>query len=348
MTKKTITNNEIGIIGDLHIGNYNNDSIWNDIFVDLSKWIKKEYEERGIRDLVFLGDIFHGTVSKVKEKSLHLNTIKTAYNFFNNLREFNIIMITGNHDCYYKDNSQIHALEIFKDWDNIKVVDSFEEIDGMYFCPWGEEEALLKSKKSKVVFGHFDIKSFAYSKNAISKSGLESKELFKVVDKVFTGHYHDKQFRTYKNKKEINYVGTPLQLNWSEGGKESYVYVYDINKNDIVEEIENKQSPKFINLTINELKKEPSLVKDNFVKLSLLDNPNFEKLEKLKVKLNSLNPKNIEFIFTNQNNFDGDFTIDEIQTNSLEENVKDFINSIDTRIDKDILEKKFFEYYEAV
>jgi DNA repair exonuclease SbcCD nuclease subunit len=82
------------------------------------EWLDKTLKEKNVKDIVIAGDIFHN------RHEIGVNTIQTAYKIFDILKDYNIVAITGNHDCYYKDKSDINSVAILNK-QNIRV---FEEI----------------------------------------------------------------------------------------------------------------------------------------------------------------------------------------------------------------------------
>jgi hypothetical protein len=75
-------------------------------------------------------------------------------------------MITGNHDCYYKDTSEVNSLSILKGWNNITILDSVYRLEDhqndkcITFCPWGTK--ISDIQKSDIIFGHFECRHCFY------------------------------------------------------------------------------------------------------------------------------------------------------------------------------------------
>ena len=72
-------------------------------------------------------------------------------------------MITGNHDAWYKDTSEINSLSILKGYKNIRVFDNltmedwYDNKKKAAFCPWGTK--LSDIPKCDLVFGHFELEN---------------------------------------------------------------------------------------------------------------------------------------------------------------------------------------------
>ena len=98
------------------------------------------------------GDLFH------YRDEIAVNSLQVAKQFFDILEDYNIVMITGNHDCYYKDTSTVNSLSLFGGWKNITVIDTLT-VDDIFdkrvsFVPWGVN--VKDIPKCDLVFGHFD------------------------------------------------------------------------------------------------------------------------------------------------------------------------------------------------
>ena len=82
-------------------------------------------------------------------------------------KSFNILILVGNHDAYYKDKSDVNSLSIISGWENITVVSEPTQIEcfnrKFMICPWGT--AVSEMKKSDIIFGHFEIQSFKFNQH---------------------------------------------------------------------------------------------------------------------------------------------------------------------------------------
>ena len=245
----------IGLIGDMHMGKHDTER-WIKTYDDLKELIKETYKGK-VDTLMFLGDIFDGHKAKTTEKAISFKMLNYIHEYFVELsQDFKIVMYAGNHCCYYKDRCDVSALAMFRGLKNITVVEEttvFSSNGKQYkIVPWACDPSIGGHVDG--IFGHFDIKTFKLNSFKIAESGFDSKDLFQHCDRVFTGHYHHYQTRKYaKGKRSITYLGTPLQLNWAEAGKESYLFMFDLAENKISDMVENTISPKFIKTTASKL-----------------------------------------------------------------------------------------------
>ena len=110
------------VFSDLHLGVHQNSSAWHNIALEWVDWFVGDLERRKIEDVIFTGDFFHS------RSEISVNTIHIASILLDKLNKFRVQMIPGNHDCYYKDKSEVHSLSILKGYKNITIYDNLELI----------------------------------------------------------------------------------------------------------------------------------------------------------------------------------------------------------------------------
>ena len=173
---------KICILGDTHFG-ARGDSL------DFHKYFEKFYrdilfpylKENNIKVIFQMGDLFD------RRKFINFNSLYLARKyFFDELVANDIMMYTliGNHDVAFKNTLEVNSPSlIIGDYDNIKVIQDFTTlgfdntlIDVVpWICDENEEELLkkMKSSKSDVCFGHFEIMGFEMDKGNICETGIE-------------------------------------------------------------------------------------------------------------------------------------------------------------------------------
>ena len=241
-----IKSKEIGIFSDIHIGLGQDSSTWHKIILDFSKWVRKVYTDLGINDIIIPGDIFHN------RSEISVNTLSVAKEFFENLKDFRIFISAGNHDCYYKDRSDVNSISLFKGWNNIVVIDKeplIIEAKGkkISLIPWGTE--IENIPKADICFGHFEIQTFKMNSYKVCDHGIESVSLLDKSPLIFSGHFHTRDDRSYK-KGRIVYVGSPYQQNFGDIDQIRGIYTFNPEFGDL-NFIENDKSPKHIKLYPN-------------------------------------------------------------------------------------------------
>lgn len=280
------------VFSDLHLGVHQNSSSWHNIALEWVDWFVEDLKSRGIKDIIFTGDFFHS------RSEISVNTIHVASRLLDKLNQFQVDMIPGNHDCYYKDKSEIHSLSILKGHSNIRIHDDLEVIGlsdnrTAAFCPWGIETENIP--KADVIFGHFEIESFKMNSYKLCETGHKASQLLDKSNLVFSGHFHYREEREY-NEGKIIYVGCPFELDFGDRDTTKGYYILD-TKNLTYEFVENNISPKHKKYTITDLIESYSkgstledLIDKKFVKVVLDKYINQEDLNILTAKLATYKP----------------------------------------------------------
>lgn len=210
-------NKKLCLISDMHFGVNKNSELFLNNSVDFCKnelvpYLKKEH----ITHIVVLGDVFDN------RNTINVKIIDEVHNVFGNiLAEFDVTILIGNHDIYYKTTIDVHSLKSLDLLPNVEIIDKIthKDIFGIttLFCPWivdyNDEEFnnVLETSESDVLFGHFDIVGFALNRTRISTEGVDS-DIFTNFKKVFSGHYHTPSSKRIGST-EISYIGSPYQMN---------------------------------------------------------------------------------------------------------------------------------------
>jgi DNA repair exonuclease SbcCD nuclease subunit len=233
---------------DLHIGVHQNSATWHEISLGWCNWFVEELRKEKITDIIFTGDFFHS------RSEISVNSIQVASMFLDKLSEFSVIMIPGNHDCYYKDNSNVHSLSILKGHKNITIFDKVTKIKiGDYnavFCPWGTN--IEEIPECDIIFGHFEIETFKMNLHKVCESGIKPKSLLERAPLVFSGHFHLNDERDY-DKGRIVYVGSPFQLDFGERENRKGFYILNVEDELEYTFVKNYISPVHRKVSIEEL-----------------------------------------------------------------------------------------------
>ena len=335
-----IKSKEIGIFSDIHIGLGQDSSVWHKIVLDFSKWVREVYTDLGINDIIIPGDIFHN------RSEISVNTLTIAKEFFDNLKDFRIFISAGNHDCYYKDRSDVNSLSLLKGWSNIVVVDKTPlliESKGkkISLIPWGT--SVEDIPEADICFGHFEIQTFKMNSYKVCDHGMESTSLLEKSPLVFSGHFHTKDERSYK-KGKIIYVGSPYQQNFGDVDQIRGIYTFNTETNNL-NFIENEKSPKHIKIFLTKLKnkeQDASFIKENIpnniVSLVIDEELDNDKLIALSTKLQTFNPVYFRTEYK-QIDADGVDNLSNADYNvvDVEKNIEDFVNSMDIDHKEDVI-----------
>lgn len=263
-----MSRSKFAIFTDLHLGIHQNSSTWHNIALQWADWFVGELKTKNIKDIIFMGDFFHS------RSEISVNTIHASSEFLSKFTDFNLTMIVGNHDSYYKQKSDIHSLSILNGYPNIKIYDKTTSIilhdKKVTFCPWGFNYEDIES--SDIIFGHFEIESFKMNVHKLCETGTKPKDLLKKSKLIFSGHFHLNEEREYDEGKII-YAGSPFQLDFGERDTPKGYYIIDF-KNLSYEFVKNNITPEHKRFLVSNLLDKEELpedikkaIKGNFIKI---------------------------------------------------------------------------------
>ncbi len=184
-------------------------------------------EENGIDTVLHMGDAFDS------RKSIDYQSLEWAKRVvFEPLKKYKVHMITGNHDCYYKDTNNVNSPELLlKDYPNIKTYSSATEIklgrSKFLLLPWinsenyDETSSLIKKTKAKIAFGHLEINGFKATRGHMMETGMDVRT-FDKFEKVYSGHFH-----TRSDDGKIFYLGNPYEMFWNDVNDSRGFHIFD-------------------------------------------------------------------------------------------------------------------------
>lgn len=270
----------IYLLGDLHFGIYSNSIDWFKHQKEfLVNWFIDEIKKDGFdpnKDILFqAGDWNHireSTNVRISNESLEI------FDEISKVFKSGIHIILGNHDVYYKDRTDVHSLkEVNRIYDNIKVYEEPEIITindchKILMLPWDHDSTSLSNKVKKYksadyILCHADIKDFKLNSKQKLESGLSKSEL-SDFKRIWSGHIHIRQ-----NNKNINYIGTPYQMDRGDKGNSKGFYRLNVEGDNIVEKFyPNTFSSEFISHNVLDilnldLKSIEKIFNNNFVDL---------------------------------------------------------------------------------
>jgi len=336
MTPKFI-NNKIAIISDTHFGIQINNTIWQKIPLNYANWLKETLIKENIKDIVICGDIFNN------REEISILTLHIANEFFKILKDFNILLIVGNHDIFYKNRSDVNSINILNEWNNIHVIDDVYCLDQfdrkICFCSWLGD--ISKIDRADILFGHFEIKNFKMNRYVINDIGKSYNDLLTKSKLVFTGHFHLNQERSYDNG-TIIYIGNTYPQNWSDCETQKGFYILDITTLNY-KFINNTLSPTFKRYYLSDLCKSgitenvKTEFKNNFIKV-IVDKKDIDqdKIDLLYNKLYLLKPLSLDVEYKNE------FEINSLTHNEIkyEQETFDFVKTLNEFISNLEIENK--------
>jgi DNA repair exonuclease SbcCD nuclease subunit len=208
---------KVAIITDTHYGARKGSKLFHDYFEQFYKNVFfPTLEEQGIDTVIHMGDAFDS------RKSIDYQSLEWAKRVvFDPLKGYDVHMIVGNHDTYYKNTNNVNSPDLLlQTYSNIKTYSRPTEVKiadlNILFVPWINQEnenetlKLIKKSSSKCVMGHLELNGFRVNSQIVMDHGLDSK-VFDKFERVYSGHYH-----TRSNNGKVFYLGNPYELYWTD------------------------------------------------------------------------------------------------------------------------------------
>ena len=334
-------NKQIGFFSDLHIGIHQNSEKWHDVAFEWAKWFTSELKSRNINSLFFGGDFFH------YRDEINVKTLSFANELLDLFKDFEITMIPGNHDAYYKDNSNIHSLSILNNRKNITIINKpvvitiFNKKIG--FCPWGT--TVKEVPDCDLLIGHFEIQNFNFNSFKVCEAGIESCDLLLKSKLIFSGHFHKRQKRKYTNG-EIVYTGNPFQMDFNDIQDQKGFYVLDFNDNNIKYNfVDNNVSPIHVKVNLSELQKLKPIAKKKgwsnlAIKIVIDKEIKTVLLDKMIASINFEAPFSLTTDYLNKFSIGNNVTLsNELGDLNIKECIIEYIESLDIDNQKDVIGK---------
>ena len=219
---------KVAIITDTHYGARKGSKHLHDYFeLFYNNVFFPALEEHGVEAVIHMGDAFDS------RKSIDYQSLEWAKRVvFDPLKKYDVHMIIGNHDTYYKNTNEVNSPELLlQTYSNIKAYSQPTEVNvgglDILFLPWinqGNEELSLNTIKKtscRCAMGHLELQGFRVNRQIIMEHGLDSK-LFEKFDHVFSGHYH-----TRSSDGRISYLGNPYEMYWTDVNDTRGFHIFD-------------------------------------------------------------------------------------------------------------------------
>ena len=220
------------IFTDLHVGISNDKPSRQKIAEKVIDEIIGRIETEGIKQVFFLGDLFH------QRTAIEVTSLNVANDLVRKLSSYcEVFLLQGNHDLYEKYNSVITSLNIFE-LNNVNIISVPTELklngQKVLLVPWLCGTTLndhIKrnnlSESYDIMMGHFDIsysgeikykgqnyanayKAGGHNFSEVETGNIVSEILHHTHDysTIYMGHIHDHETVTFENR-TWNIVGSP-------------------------------------------------------------------------------------------------------------------------------------------
>tara|TARA_R110000796_G_scaffold20781_4_gene61633 strand:- start:7882 stop:8946 length:1065 start_codon:yes stop_codon:yes gene_type:complete len=344
----TITKPKVAIISDLHLGVHANSLEWHKNAIEWANWFKAECLSNNIVDIIFCGDWHHN------RSEISVSTLQVSADILDILSDFNLIMIIGNHDIYYKYRTDVNSLSVFRNRKNVTILDKYQTVDTfnkkISFCPWNT--AISEIEQSNIIFGHFEIETFKMNAFKVCEEGIKIKDLLKRSDLIISGHFHTRHEKKF-GAGTILYVGNPFQMDFGDTENQKGYYILDIttNKYDFVP---NNVSSRYKKVNLSDLVKEDTItpniiniISNNLVKLKIDMNISQEDMDILLAVLYKLKPESLTVDYDiNYNRLLNDTAdVEDLSGIDVEQAIQEFVKVLDLDNKEDII-KYTLDLYE--
>lgn len=273
----------------------------------VQEWVFESALKNKIKDVVFLGDLFHNRTNiDILSYVLVYNLLKK---YLNGDYDLHLWLILGNHDLYHKEKSNIFSPKMLDSFSNITIIDkpcSLKiqniEADFLPFTenPLNDLKNFTKEKTQKrVLFSHLaldeaKLNSFGTLSDVVVEHDGEmvrvGADKLKYWDKVWLGHYHGHQILS-----NVEYIGSPYQITRNEINQQKHIVIFDM-KDHSTEYIINDFSPIHLNINVDDIHNHN--INENFVVVNIPSAMSEIQLNELKTTIsNTMSPASLEYRF---------------------------------------------------
>jgi len=198
-----------------------------------------------VQRCIVLGDIFNSRKSQELSVLIAFKDILDMF-YINGIE---LIAIDGNHDkvsgvsneSYLDPFTNFEFFDLRKEHTHTRTISDIE----FHFVPFYEEQLFLQKfkeikiqkDKKNVLCIHQGINGAVNNDRTLVQSDIK-KSLFKGFDKVFSGHYHDRNGI---------YIGSICQNNYGEDDQKGFTILYD----DLTTDFRQSKFKEFIKVNIN-------------------------------------------------------------------------------------------------
>jgi DNA repair exonuclease SbcCD nuclease subunit len=225
---------QVAIITDTHIGSRNDSRNFSVFFRRFYEEVFFPYlREHGITRILHGGDLFE------RRKYINFQSLGDSREyFFDPLRDYDVDLIVGNHDTYFKNTNVLNSPDLllndyprFKShWQPTTIdLDGFELALLPWVCTSNFEESMefIRNTSASHLLGHLEIAGFEMHLGQINDHGFDPK-IFDKFEQVWSGHFHHKSSRG-----NIMYLGSPYEQTWSDYNDPKGFHVFDTETREL-------------------------------------------------------------------------------------------------------------------
>ena len=283
------------IFSDLHVHKHKDRVDRLNHCLEVLEWVFSEADKEGCTDIFFLGDLFHD-----RAKIDVLVYLKVFECVAKNMEKYDVKLwlLVGNHDMYHRERWDVNSVQPLSVIPNVFIVDTPTtiEVGGKKINwlphvenPFSAMDDFKKEGIGDILFAHLAVHNAKFNlcygtrADVIVEYDNDLKPVdadsFGEWDAVFLGHYHAAQDLS----NNVEYVGSPLELNFGEAFQEKHIIVLDL-KTMKKKYIKNEFSPKHLIVKEIDIDYDTYQIDGNFVRIEV-DDIGKQKLIDLKQKI---------------------------------------------------------------
>lgn len=335
------------LLGDTHWGCNNDNPVFHRYFSKFYEFMFNYIDSNNIKTLIQLGDLFD------KRKNINFVSLyESNKQFFDQCEmrsELKVFVISGNHDCTYKNTNEVNSVSLLSK-PFMTVVDKVPQTINIAgadvdFYPWINESnlddslKLASSTESKFAVGHFEFSKFPLHKGQLAEYGMDH-TLLSRYERVYSGHYH-----TQSQKDNVQYTGTPYELDWADYNDPKGFWILDTATGE-QEFIQNPFTMyNVLVYTTDTSAIDKDGIQDKFIKVLVKDKIDQNHFDNFIDTVNSYLPISVKIVDTSISDSIEEAMRTDIEFMSTHVMLRNVVDSLDTNLDKDKLNKLITEIY---
>lgn len=346
---------KIAIVTDMHIGVRGDSRVFQSHQEKFFLNVFFPYLDENNIDTVFdLGDTFD------RRKYINYQSLKRGKEFFFDQlakRNINYHALVGNHTTYYTNTNEVNSMDLLlREYSNFTLYEN-EPVEltlgstKFLMTPWINREnydsviTKIENTDASVLMGHLEVKGFEMMKGTVCTHGLDM-SVFKNFESVYSGHFHHPS--RYSN---IEYLGAPYEMTWSDYGGKRGFHVFDTETKDLT----RVQNPYRMfhkidyddeDMTIDDVNSlDLSMLEDAYIKVIIKNRTNAYLYDMFMNKLGESGAADIKSVDDSMNleNVGAEEIMDE--TKDTKEILHTYIDGLDTQVDKDKIKRLVNDLY---
>ena len=238
---------KVGVITDTHFGVYKGSSVFLESSLKFFRnFLIPELKKRNINTIFHCGDMFDN------RSSLDIKVINEVLKLFReDLKEFNVYIVVGNHDSVFKNTIEVNSVEVLRGYENVKVISEPTVFGNVGFVPWVVDksnfESFINENKPEIVVGHFEIFGGKFLGTVDKNKDHIHPDFFDGKTKlVLSGHYHTRSEIKTPNC-SIHYIGNCYHLDRGDEGEQRGMCILDTESFEL-EFVDDYAALKYIKL----------------------------------------------------------------------------------------------------